>query len=239
VWLRFSRAAASNGNGPSRGWRYWEAGVAHTVSRILRMRPASGAAGAAARANRASRLRCYAMARRGSRQVQHTPVVLSITSTVHRMAESSRWGFAPSFSAQVRFGEPGAPVPTRAYPSLPVPLLMTATFNPTYGTRQMRWRFVESHISRKTSEMPEFPARGSNHSRVWGFLHGKPHGVRWLQPAPQENSGVWATRQWFLGKDLWVKDPGVSFGLESRVEEGGAVAGRLGVIFPAGCARGA
>jgi len=133
VWLRFSRAAASNGNGPSRGWRYWEAGVAHTVSRILRMRPASGAAGAAARANRASRLRCYAMARRGSRQVQHTPVVLSITSTVHRMAESSRWGFAPSFSAQVRFGEPGAPVPTRAYPSLPVPLLMTATFNPTYG----------------------------------------------------------------------------------------------------------
>ena len=98
---------------------------------------------------------------------------------------------------------------------------------------------MEPYISRKTSEMPEFPARGSNHSRVWGFLHGKPHGVRWLQPAPQENSGVWATRQWFLGKDLWVKDPGVSFGLESRVEEGGAVAGRLGVIFPAGCARGA
>jgi hypothetical protein len=68
---------------------------------------------------------------------------------------------------------------------------------------------VEPYISRKTSEMPEFPARGSNHSRVWGFLHGKPHGVRWLQPAPQENSGVWATRQWFLGEGFWVKICGV------------------------------
>ena len=51
-------------------------------------------------------------------------------------------------------------------------------------------RFVESHISQKTSEIPEFPARGSKKSSVCGFLYGKPHGVHWFQQAPQEIGGM-------------------------------------------------
>jgi hypothetical protein len=51
-------------------------------------------------------------------------------------------------------------------------------------------RLVESHISQKTSEIPEFPARGSKKSSVCGFLYGKPHGVHWFQQAPQEIRGM-------------------------------------------------
>jgi hypothetical protein len=50
------------------------------------------------------------------------------------------WGFAPSFSAHVRWGERGAPV-----------LFLSRLFL-TVVTVELA--FAESHISRKTSEIP-------------------------------------------------------------------------------------
>jgi hypothetical protein len=39
------------------------------------------------------------------------------------------------------------------------------------STEKAEWsRFVESHISRKTSEIPELPVRGTIQRRVCGFL---------------------------------------------------------------------
>jgi hypothetical protein len=64
------------------------------------------------------------------------------------------WGFAPSYSAHVRWGERGAPV-----------LLLETVIGPNSCTG----RAVESHISRKTSEIPELPGRSAIDRSVCGF----------------------------------------------------------------------
>jgi hypothetical protein len=62
-------------------------------------------------------------------------------------------------------------------------------------------RFVVPHISRKTSEMPGFPVPCAIRGRVCGFLHGKPHEVRWVSPSPTGNPGIWGIR----GLIVWTE----------------------------------
>jgi hypothetical protein len=88
-------------------------------------------------------------------------------------------GFAPSFSAHVRSGERGAPV------QFPVCW---------FWVEGLGLKAVVSHISRKTSEIPGFPVRGSKQRpRVRLSLRK----AAWNLPTPSNltgNPGVWGTR---------------------------------------------
>jgi hypothetical protein len=60
---------------------------------------------------------------------------------------------------------------------------------------------VVSHISRRTSEIPEFPVRSPiQRSRVL-FSLGKRQEASRSPPIPTGNSGVWGTRRSVVGTD--------------------------------------